>query len=114
MHNALRQSLAFNLKAIVCQKLLPSIKPGVQRVPDQRNHDHESNHPRFDHESGGQKLSDAIRIGFLEGMPRFQREPASAGRNAATSTRDRSRVATNPEALKMAFKGIKIAQPGIL
>jgi len=33
MHNAIRQALAFNLKAIVCQKLLKSIKPGIQRVP---------------------------------------------------------------------------------
>src|SRR5436190_657985 len=33
MHSAMRQSLAFNLKAIVCQKLLPSIRPGAQRVP---------------------------------------------------------------------------------
>ena len=28
-----RQSLAFNLRAIICQKLLPSIAPGVRRVP---------------------------------------------------------------------------------
>src|SRR5437773_336948 len=33
MHNAIRQALAFNLKAVVAQKLLPSIIPGVQRVP---------------------------------------------------------------------------------
>src|SRR2546430_5387111 len=33
MHTAIRQALAFNLRAIVAQKLLPSIKPGVQRVP---------------------------------------------------------------------------------
>src|SRR6266446_1159291 len=33
MHPAMRQALAFNLKAVVAQKLLPSIKPGVQRVP---------------------------------------------------------------------------------
>src|SRR5204863_673228 len=31
MHGAIRQALAFNLKAVVAQKLLPSIKPGVQR-----------------------------------------------------------------------------------
>src|SRR5438270_10504808 len=31
MHGAMRQSLAFNLKAIIAQKLIPSIKPGVQR-----------------------------------------------------------------------------------
>src|SRR5437867_1101547 len=32
-HNAIRQALANNLKAVVAQKLLKSIKPGVQRVP---------------------------------------------------------------------------------
>src|SRR5207249_9923248 len=32
MHNAIRQALAFNMKAVVCQKLLPSIKPGLMRV----------------------------------------------------------------------------------
>src|SRR5579885_1628642 len=33
MHHAVRQSLGFNLKAVVAQKLVPSIKPGTQRVP---------------------------------------------------------------------------------
>ena len=28
MHQAIRQALAFNFKAVVAQKLLPSIKPG--------------------------------------------------------------------------------------
>src|SRR5262249_25389036 len=31
----IRQSLRFSLKAIVCQKILPSIKPGVGLVPCQ-------------------------------------------------------------------------------
>ena len=33
MHSAIRSAIAFNMKAIVAQKLLPSIKPGVGRVP---------------------------------------------------------------------------------
>ena len=33
MHNNIRQALAANLKAIVFQKLVPSLKPGVDRVP---------------------------------------------------------------------------------
>src|SRR5262249_35074678 len=37
MHHAIRQALAFNLKAVVCQKLLPTndemSKKGVHRVP---------------------------------------------------------------------------------
>src|SRR5207248_6970635 len=32
-HVAIRQAMANNLKAVVAQKLLKSIKPGVQRVP---------------------------------------------------------------------------------
>ena len=33
MHKAIRSALALNMKGIVAQKLLPSILPGVQRVP---------------------------------------------------------------------------------
>ena len=33
MHSALRSAMVFNMKAIIAQKLLPSIKPGVGRVP---------------------------------------------------------------------------------
>ena len=33
MHPALRSAIAFNMKGIVAQKLLKSIKPGVGRVP---------------------------------------------------------------------------------
>ena len=33
MHSAIRSALVFNMKAIIAQKLLPSIKPGVGRVP---------------------------------------------------------------------------------
>ena len=33
MHSAIRSALVFNMQAIIAQKLLPSIKPGVGRVP---------------------------------------------------------------------------------
>src|SRR5947199_10073931 len=33
MHKAIRSAIAFNMKGIVAQKLLKSIKPGVPRVP---------------------------------------------------------------------------------
>src|SRR5438552_2049416 len=114
MHSAIRQALAFNLKAIVAQKLLPSIKPGVQRVPT--NEIMILNPTIRDliikHED--KKLADAIRIGFLEGMLDFTEslrqlvERGDVERSAALE------VAPNPEALKMAFKGISVARPGIL
>ena len=33
MHGAIRSAIAFNMKGIVSQKLLPSIREGVPRVP---------------------------------------------------------------------------------
>jgi twitching motility protein PilT len=33
LHKAIRSAIAFNMKGIVAQKLLKSIKPGVPRVP---------------------------------------------------------------------------------
>ncbi len=33
MHSALRSAIAFNMRGIIAQKLLKSIKPGVGRVP---------------------------------------------------------------------------------
>jgi twitching motility protein PilT len=114
MHNALRQSLAFNLKAIVCQKLLPSIKPGVQRVPTNEIMIMNPTIRDLIMKAEDKKLSDAIRIGFLEGMLDFNESLRQLVERGDVDRATALEVATNPEQLKMAFKGIKIAQPGIL
>jgi twitching motility protein PilT len=114
MHNALRQSLAFNLKAIVCQKLLPSIKPGVQRVPTNEIMIMNPTIRDLIIKSEDKKLPDAIRIGFLEGMLDFNESLRQLVERNDVDRATALEVATNPEQLKMAFKGIKIAQPGIL
>src|SRR5437667_11921904 len=71
MHPAMRQALAFNLKAIVAQKLLPSIKPGVQRVPTNEIMMVNPTIRDLIIKAEDKKLTDAIRIGFLEGMVDF-------------------------------------------
>jgi twitching motility protein PilT len=114
MHNALRQSLAFNLKAIVCQKLLPSIKPGVQRVPTNEIMIMNPTIRDLIIKSEDKKLPDAIRIGFLEGMLDFNESLRQLVERGDVDRATALEVAPNPEALKMAFKGIKVAQPGIL
>src|SRR5579871_4285950 len=62
-HNAIRQALANNLKAVVAQKLIKSIKPGVGRVPT--NEIMIVNPTIRDLITKGEdkKLPDAIRIG---------------------------------------------------
>jgi twitching motility protein PilT len=114
MHPAMRQSLAFNLKAIVCQKLLPSIKAGVQRVPTNEIMIMNPTIRDLIIKAEDKKLPDAIRIGFLEGMLDFNESLRQLVERGDVDRATALEVAPNPEALKMAFKGIKVAQPGIL
>jgi twitching motility protein PilT len=114
MHQAMRQSLAFNLKGIVCQKLLPSIKPGVQRVPTNEIMILNPTIKELIIKAEDKKLPDAIRIGFLEGMLDFNESLRQLVERGDVDRATALEVAPNPEALKMAFKGIKVAQPGIL
>jgi twitching motility protein PilT len=60
------------------------------------------------------KLSDAIRIGFLEGMLDFTESLRQLVERGDVDKAAALEVAPNPEALKMAIKGIKVAAPGIL
>lgn len=114
MHGAIRQSLAFNLKAIVCQKLLASIKPGVQRVPTNEIMIVNPTVRDLIMKGEDKKLPDAIRIGFPEGMLDFTESLRQLVERNDVTKETALEVAPNPEALKMAFKGIKVSTPGIL
>jgi twitching motility protein PilT len=114
MHPAMRQSMAFNLRAIICQKLLPSIKPGVQRVPTNEIMIMTPTVRDLLIKGEDKKLPDAIKIGFLEGMIDFNESLRQLVERGDVDRATALEVAPNPEALKMAFKGIKVAQPGIL
>ncbi len=113
-HSAIRQALAFNLKAVIAQKLLPSIKPGVQRVPTNEIMIINPTIRDLIIKSEDKKLADAIRIGFLEGMLDFTESLRLLVEKNYIDKATAIEVAPNPEALKMALKGIKVATPGIL
>jgi len=114
MHSAIRQSLAFNLKAVVAQKLIPSIKPGVHRVPTNEIMILNPTIRDLIIKQEDKKLGDAIRIGFQEGMLDFTESLTQLVLNGLVDRAAALEVAPNPEALKMALKGIKVATPGIL
>jgi twitching motility protein PilT len=118
MHSSLRQSLAFNLKAIIAQKLLPTTKElaakGTTRVPTNEIMRNNPTVKKLILNEEDTKLGDAIRIGKEEGMMDFTE---SLRQLVIADKVDRAtafEVAPSPEALKMALKGITIAQPGIL
>jgi twitching motility protein PilT len=114
MHPAMRQSLAFNLKAIICQKLLPGLKPGVQRVPTNEIMIVNPTIRELIVKGEDKKLPDAIRIGMLEGMIDFNESLRQLVAHGDVDAEKAIEAAPNPDALKMALKGIKLTRPGIL
>ncbi|MGL6076706.1 MAG: type IV pilus twitching motility protein PilT [Fimbriiglobus sp.] len=113
-HHAVRQSLAFNLKAVVAQKLVPAIKPGVSRVPTNEIMIMNPTIRDLILKSKDDKILDAIRIGFLEGMVDFTENLRQLVERGDIDKPTALEFAPNPEQLKMAMKGIKVAAPGIL
>src|SRR5256885_3549956 len=71
MHQAIRQTLAFNLKAVVAQKLLSSIRPGRHRTPTNEIMIMNPTMRELIIKGEDKKISDAIKIGYLEGMVDF-------------------------------------------
>ena len=114
MHRALRSALAFNLKGIVAQKLLPSIREGVQRVPTCEIMMINPTIRKLILEGEDEKLADAIRIGYEEGMQDFTKSLKDLIDAELIDRETAMEVAPNKEALKMAIKGIEVKAPGIL
>jgi twitching motility protein PilT len=114
LHAAIRSAIAFNMKAIVAQKLLPSIKPGVGRVPTCEIMMFNPTIKKLVLESKDEKLADAIRIGAEEGMQDFTMSIKQLIDDELIDRPTGFQVAPNKEALKMALKGIQVSQPGIL
>jgi twitching motility protein PilT len=114
MHTAVRQSLAFNLKSIISQKLLPSIRPGTSRVPTVEIMIVNPTIRELITKGEDKKLADAIRIGMQEGMLDFTESLVQLVQRGDVDRASALEVAPNPDALKMALKGIKVANPGIL
>jgi twitching motility protein PilT len=114
MHQAIRQTLAFNLKAIVAQKLLPSLVPGKHRVPTNEIMILNPTIRELIIKGEDKKIADAIKIGFLEGMVDFTENLRQLVERGDVAKEVALEVAPNPDALKMALKGIKVATPGIL
>ncbi len=114
MHQALRSALAFNMKAIIAQKLLPSIMEGVGRVPTCEIMTFSPTVRKLLLNEQDDKLSDAIRIGKEEGMQDFTMSLKDLVLRDMIDRATAFEVAPNPESLKMALKGIEVREPGIL
>jgi twitching motility protein PilT len=114
MHAALRSAIAFNMRGIVAQKLLPSIKEGVGRVPTVEIMMFNPTVRKLVLEGNDERLPDAIRMCANEGMQDFTMSLKSLVERELIDRATAFEVAPNVDALKMALKGISVAAPGIL
>jgi len=114
MHAAIRSTLVFNMKAVVAQKLLPSIKEGVGRVPAVEIMTFTPTIRKLILEAMDEKLPDAVRIGKQEGMQDFTTSLKGLIDGDMIDRATAFEVAPNAEALKMALKGIDITEPGMI
>src|SRR6478752_1899659 len=114
MHSSLRSAIAFNMRGIVAQKLLKSIKPGVGRVPTCEIMIFTAMIKKIVLEGTDNKLPDAIRIGAADGMQDFTMSLKQLIDDGLIDRPTAFEVAPNPDALKMALKGINVSQPGMI
>jgi twitching motility protein PilT len=114
MHSALRSAIAFNMRGIIAQKLLKSIKPGVGRVPTVEIMIFNANVKKAILEENDEKLPDIIRIGKHDGMQDFTMSLKKLVDDELIDREIAMEVAPNREALKMALKGIEVKDPGII
>ncbi len=114
MHKAIRSAIAFNMKGIVAQKLLKSIKPGVGRVPTVEVMTFNATIQKLVLEGQDAKLPDAIRMGAEEGMQDFTMSLKQLVEDELIDRPTAFEVAPNKDALQMALKGINVSQPGMI
>lgn len=105
-HFQIRQSLQFNLRAVVSQKLLPSIKEGVPRVPSVEVMIIDPTIRELIKKGEDIKIHNAIRAGAGIGMQDFNRSLLDLVKNEMISEEVALRVSPNAETLRMNLRGI--------
>jgi twitching motility protein PilT len=111
-HAAIRAALANNLKSVVAQKLIKGLKK--PRVPTNEIMIVNPTIRELISKAEDKKIPDAIRIGYLEGMVDFNENLRQLVERGDVDKAVAIEYSPNPDQLKMALKGIKVAAPGIL
>ena len=105
-HASIRSAIAFNMKGIIAQKLLKSIKPGVSRVPVCEVMFFDVLVRKYVLEEQDHLIADHIKKSFRDGMQDFTQSLKSLIDQQLIDRNDAMEIAPNREALVMALKGI--------
>jgi twitching motility protein PilT len=109
-----RQTLVFNLQAIICQKLLPCIKPGIARVPAVEIMFANPTIRKLIDEKREDEIGKVIRACQAEGMLDMNECLKNLVENEFIETSTAYAASPNPQELKMRLKGISTGGAAIL
>ncbi len=107
-HHQVRRGLCFNLRAVICQMLLPCIKEGIDRVPATEVMIVNAAIRKMISDGEDARVGDVITTSGTEGMQEFTHSLAELVVNELVERGVALEVAPNPEALEMALKGISV------
>ncbi len=109
-----RQTLEFNLQAIICQKLIKSCKAGVDRVPTVEIMISNPSIRKLIREERDNEIIDVIRASYDDGMVDFTENLRRMVETGYIDHPTAYEAAPNADELRMALKGIRAAGAGIL
>ncbi|MEK7483267.1 MAG: PilT/PilU family type 4a pilus ATPase [Planctomycetota bacterium] len=112
----IRKGLVFNMKAIIGQKLLPSIREGLSRIPVTEVLINNPSVQKLIEEGRDKQIQDVVRAGKEEGMHDFNQSLHKLITEKFISMKVGLAHSSNPDQLKMLLKGISLLeqQSGIL
>jgi twitching motility protein PilT len=111
---AMRQALEFNLKAVICQKLIPCVKEGVPLVPTVEVMTTNGSVRKLIREERDNELISVIRASYQDGMVDFTEHLRQLVETGFIDHATAYENAPNPDELKMALKGIRTSSSVIL
>jgi twitching motility protein PilT len=107
-HQFIRSSLAVGLKAVMAQRLLPSLKPGVQRVPATEVLLNTPTVTDKIREAEDEDLPAILHASKSEGMHDFTTSLAELVEKEWVDLKTAERYAPNAEALRSKVRGIQV------
>jgi twitching motility protein PilT len=114
LHSQIRAQLSFDLRAIICQKLIQSIDEKIGRTPATEIMFSNPTTRKLIREEEEHKMNDALRAGVEEGMMTFNQSLVKLVNDNMITRELALEASPNPDALKMALKGISLERTGIL
>ncbi len=109
-----RMSLVFNLRAIVCLKLLQGIRKDVPRIPAVEVAIVNSTMKKLIANKREDDMVSVVRGSYHEGMQDFNESLRQLVENEFIAAKTGYEAAPNPDELKMRLKGIQVTSGGII